>query len=127
MSKFKFHHRKQQPIGEHVREHGKFVLKVMGKEKPSLSLHENGCAIPESSDRLINPSKGVSKWRRGWHWNPQIMGAKRFVVETVSRAGHHKPIVRVEEEFEQNEDKRLGNIIADYEETIARYGEIPQS
>lgn len=127
MARFKFKHRKQQPIGEHVRQHGNFVTVTRAKERPSIRLRQNGTAIPDSSDRFINPSKGSSGRGRGWHFCPPIAGAKRFIVETVSRAGHHAPIVRMEEEFEQNEDKRMQNIIDDYEETIARYGQIPQS
>ncbi len=120
-------HAKKQPIGEAVRQHGNFTLKAVGKERPSLRIHQNGLAIPDSADRHIEPSKGVSKWKRGWHWQPPIAGAKRVVVETVSRAGHHAPIVHVEEEFEENPDKRMDNMIAEYEEKIARYGDTPQS
>ncbi len=127
MAKFKFSHRSQQPIGEHVREHGKFVTVVRQKECPSLRLHQNGQAIPDSADRHIEPSKGNRGRGRGWHWCPPIVGAKRFVVETISRAGLHKPIVRIEEQFEQDQEKRMQNMIDDYEQTIGRYGQIPQS
>ena len=127
MAKFKFSHRSQKPIAQHVQEHGIYSTNSRAKEKPTLALHQNGHAIPESSDRFINPSKGNRGRGRGWHWMPPIAGAKKFVVQTVSRAGLHEPIERREEEFEQNEDQRLQNIIDDYEATIARYGQIPQS
>lgn len=120
MSKFKFNHRQSKPIGIHVQQHGNYVTVTRAKERPSLRLHQNGMAIPDSSDRLINPSKGSSGRGRGWHFCPPIAGARRFVVETVSRAGLHKPIVRTEEEYEYDNEKRLANIVSDLEAELTQ-------